>query len=64
MDVIVARQGALDVHKAQVTACVQVPGADGARVQEVKQFKTTGRRAARARRSRPKGPVGSMRDRA
>jgi len=41
MDVIVARQGALDVHKAQVTACVRVPGADGVRVQEVKQFKTT-----------------------
>jgi transposase len=41
MDVIVARQGALDVHKAQVTACVRIPGADGVRVQEVKQFKTT-----------------------
>ena len=41
MDVIVARQGALDVHKAQVTACVRVPGADGGRVQQVKQFKTT-----------------------
>jgi transposase len=41
MDVIVARQGALDVHKAQVTACVRLPGADGARVQDVKQFKTT-----------------------
>jgi len=41
MDVIVARQGALDVHKAQVTACVRVPGADGQRVGQVKQFKTT-----------------------
>ena len=41
MDVIVARQGALDVHKAQVTACVRLPGEDGSRVQEVKQFKTT-----------------------
>jgi hypothetical protein len=41
MDVIVARQGALDVHKAQVTACARVPAADGARVQDVKQFKTT-----------------------
>jgi transposase len=41
MDVIVARQGALDVHKAQVTGCVRVPGADGVRVQHVKQFKTT-----------------------
>ena len=41
MDVIVARQGALDVHKAQVTACVRVPGAEGQRVGQVKQFKTT-----------------------
>jgi transposase len=41
MDVIVTRQGALDVHKAQVTACARVPGADGVRVQHVKQFKTT-----------------------
>jgi transposase len=41
MDVIVERQCALDVHKAQVTACVRVPGADGARVQQIKQFKTT-----------------------
>jgi transposase len=41
MDVIVARQGALDVHKAQVTACVRLPGADGTRVQHVEQFKTT-----------------------
>src|SRR5213592_453543 len=41
MDVIVARQGALDVHRAQVTACVRVPGADGQRVGQVKQFKTT-----------------------
>ncbi len=41
MDVIVERQGALDVHKAQVTACVRVPGAQGARVQHVAQFKTT-----------------------
>ena len=41
MDVIVQRQSALDVHKAQVTVCVRVPGADGARAQQVKQFKTT-----------------------
>jgi transposase len=41
MDVIVARQGALDVHKAQVTACTRVPGPDGVRVQHVKEFKTT-----------------------
>ena len=41
MDVIVSRQAALDVHKAQVSACVRVPGADGVRAQHVKQFKTT-----------------------
>jgi transposase len=41
MDVIVERQSALDVHKAQVTACVRVPGAAGERVQHVEQFKTT-----------------------
>jgi transposase len=41
MDVIVERQSALDVHKAQVTACVRVPGAAGERVQHVERFKTT-----------------------
>jgi transposase len=41
VDVIVARQGALDVHKAQVTACVRVPGADGRREELVQQFATT-----------------------
>jgi len=40
MDVIVERPGALDVHKAQVTACVRVPGR-GSRVVHVKEFKTT-----------------------
>ncbi len=44
MDVIVERQSALDVHKAQVTGCVRVPGpagAGGRRVQHVEQFQTT-----------------------
>ena len=40
MEVIVERAAALDVHKAQVTACVRVP-AGGERVQEVVQFQTT-----------------------
>jgi transposase len=31
----------LDVHKAQVTACVCVPGADGARIAEVVEFSTS-----------------------
>lgn len=41
MEVMVVRQGSLDVHKEQVTACVRVPGPDGGRVQEIRQFKTT-----------------------
>jgi RNA-directed DNA polymerase len=38
MEVIVERPAALDVHKAQVTACVRVPGSGRERVQEVAQF--------------------------
>ena len=41
MEVIVERPAALDVHKAQVTACVRVPGPGRERVQEVVQFQTT-----------------------
>ena len=41
MDVIVERQGALDVHKEQVTACVRVPEEDGERISHVAEFKTT-----------------------
>jgi len=41
MDVIVERPAALDVHKEQVTACVRIPGVDGKRAQEVREFKTT-----------------------
>jgi transposase len=41
METIVERPAALDVHKAQVTACVRVPGPDGERVQEVAEFRTT-----------------------
>lgn len=41
MDVIVERPAALDVHKAQVTACVRIPGADGTRGSEVREFSTT-----------------------
>lgn len=41
MEVIVERSAALDVHKEQVTACVRVPGARGAREEEVAQFRTT-----------------------
>ena len=42
MEVIVERAAALDVHKAQVTACVRVPAADGkGREQHVAEFATT-----------------------
>jgi transposase len=41
METIVERPAALDVHKAQVTACVRVPGPDGGRVQQVAEFQTT-----------------------
>ena len=41
MDVIVQRQGALDVHEEQVTACVRVPDEQGKRISPVVEFKTT-----------------------
>jgi hypothetical protein len=40
MDVIVERAAALDVHEAQVTACVRLPGEDGERRFEVREFST------------------------
>ncbi len=41
MEVLVERQSALDVHKAQVTACVRVPDGDGSRLEQIEQFQTT-----------------------
>ena len=41
MDVIVERVGALDVHKASVTACVRVPAVDGGREPHLAEFQTT-----------------------
>ncbi len=41
MDVVVERPGALDVHKASVTACVRVPAEGGRRVEHIAQFSTT-----------------------
>jgi transposase len=41
MELIVERPAALDVDKAQVTACVRSPGRRGTRGQEVVQFSTT-----------------------
>ena len=40
MDVILERVAALDVHKAQVTGCVRVPG-EGGREQQVAEFSTS-----------------------
>ena len=41
MEVIVERPAALDVHKAQVTACVRVPAEAGERHEQIEEFKTT-----------------------
>jgi transposase len=41
METIVERPGALDVHKAQVTACVRGPAEGGGRDQHVAEFRTT-----------------------
>jgi len=41
IEVLVERQSALDVHKAQVTACVRVPDGDGGRLELIEQFQTT-----------------------
>ena len=41
MDVIVERPAALDVHKAQVTACVRTPKDGGGREQHLAEFTTT-----------------------
>ena len=41
VELIVERPAALDVHKAQVTACVRVPGPGRERIEEVVQFQTT-----------------------
>ena len=41
MEVLVERQSALDVHKAQVTACVRLPQEGGGRRELIEQFPTT-----------------------
>jgi transposase len=41
METVVERPGALDVHKAQVTACVRIPADGGGREQRVAEFPTT-----------------------
>ena len=41
MEMIVERPGALDVHKAQVTACVRTPAAGGGREPHLAEFPTT-----------------------
>src|SRR5829696_5468825 len=41
MEVIVERPSALDVHKAQVTACARMPGEGGRREQHIAEFAAT-----------------------
>ena len=41
MDTVVERPGALDAHKASVTAAVRLPGRGRRREQHVAQFRTT-----------------------
>jgi transposase len=41
VETIVERAAGLDVHKAQLTACVRVPEQGGGRVEEVAEFATT-----------------------
>jgi hypothetical protein len=41
VELIVERPAALDVHKAQVTACVRVAGEHGRREERVAEFATT-----------------------
>src|SRR4051794_15889640 len=41
MDVVVERPGALDVHKASVTASVRTPGSGRSREEHLAEFKTT-----------------------
>lgn len=42
METVVERPAGLDVHKAQVTACVRVPAVEGrGREQHVAEFQTT-----------------------
>src|SRR5829696_9100890 len=41
VETIVERPAALDVHKAQVTACARVPGEDGRREQHIAEFAAT-----------------------
>ena len=41
MERLIERNCGLDVHKKTVTACVRLPGANGAREQHVRTFGTT-----------------------
>lgn len=43
MNRLIERCAMLDVHKAQVTACVRVPDGDGGRRQEVRKFRVMAR---------------------
>lgn len=62
MDVIVERPAALDVHKAQVTACVRPPTRDGGREPHLAEFATTVRRllGAHARLVGSSAPISAI----
>ena len=40
MNRLIERCAMLDIHKAQITACVRVPDGHGGRLQEVREFST------------------------
>ena len=46
METVFERVGALDVHKAPVTACLRVPGPGGRRTPHLAEFSTTTRHPA------------------
>jgi transposase len=41
MEKLIERCAGLDVHKDTVMACVRVPGEEGARHQELREYRTT-----------------------
>ena len=54
MNRLIERCAMLDVHKAQITACVRVPDGDGGRRQEIQEFRAWLMEEARATSERGK----------
>src|SRR5436190_1618212 len=61
METLVERAAGLDVHKAQVTACVRVPGQGRERTQDLAEFQTTVR-GLLARSFVPPKPIRALRN--